>query len=314
MLNERRDPIPELLKSVDENRLRADLFFLSKDPLPFRKLNFTRPGKNRCTLYEADDYIVAQLSDSGHHVSSQPISVQALRSNLTRPMPHQFERPHPRDPFFIAYNLIVDQGGSNRANEYVIAIAHKDSQSWTDSPGAYDNAAGTAGLLEMVRVLSNYESKHTLRFVFCNEEHWPWTSEVIAAEMATAPIHVRAVLNIDSIGGKSSTCVGERRKTNTTRYSSPEGKSLAERMNGLNAQYGIGLETFSYFSERPNDDDGSFVKAGIPPAILNIGSFPYADRYYHSAGDIPERVDISNVAKAVQLSLAFVVDADRHEL
>ena len=32
MLNERRDPIPELLKSVDENRLRADLFFLSKDP------------------------------------------------------------------------------------------------------------------------------------------------------------------------------------------------------------------------------------------------------------------------------------------
>ena len=91
MLNERRDPIPELLKSVDENRLRADLFFLSKDPLPFRKLNFTRPGKNRCTLYEADDYIVAQLSDSGHHVSSQPISVQALCSNLTRPMPHQFE-------------------------------------------------------------------------------------------------------------------------------------------------------------------------------------------------------------------------------
>ena len=67
-----------------------------------------------------------------------------------------------------------------------------------------------------------------------------------------------------------------------------------------------------YRSERPNDDDGSFIKAGIPNAVLNIGSYPYADAEYHSAGDIPERVDIDNLVMAVQLSLAFVVDVDRN--
>lgn len=39
------DPIPALLQTVDVERLRRDLFFLAKDPLPFRKLSFTRPGQ-----------------------------------------------------------------------------------------------------------------------------------------------------------------------------------------------------------------------------------------------------------------------------
>ncbi len=60
------DPIPSLIAQVDAQRLRADLFYLSHDPLPFRKLNYTRPGQTRCSLYEADDFIQARLEGYGY--------------------------------------------------------------------------------------------------------------------------------------------------------------------------------------------------------------------------------------------------------
>ena len=57
-----RDPaIAALIAQVSEDRIRETLRYLCKDPLPYRKLNYTLPGHDKCTLYEADDYIVAQL-------------------------------------------------------------------------------------------------------------------------------------------------------------------------------------------------------------------------------------------------------------
>ncbi len=44
-----------------------------------------------------------------------------------------------------------------------------------DSPGANDNAIGTVGVLETARV-RRVSVRATIRFLFCNEEHTPWTS------------------------------------------------------------------------------------------------------------------------------------------
>ncbi len=41
--------------------MRKNLFYLARDPLPFRKLNFTLPGHDKNTLHEADDYIAGKL-------------------------------------------------------------------------------------------------------------------------------------------------------------------------------------------------------------------------------------------------------------
>ena len=57
----------------------------------------------------------------------------------------------------------------------------------------------------------------------------------------------------------------------------------------------------------PNDDDGSFVNAGIAPSVLLIGSFPYADPNYHTVHDKPSLVDIENVRRSTQLALATVL-------
>ena len=61
----------------------------------------------------------------------------------------------------------------------------------------------------------------------------------------------------------------------------------------------------------PGDDDGSFINAGYNGAVVNLGSFPYADAEYHLEGDAPERVDIVNVRMAAQASLAAVLRLDQ---
>ena len=60
------DPVPGLIEQVDGVRMKADVVYLAQDPLPFRKLNYTRPGQTKCSLYEADDYIQGKLESWGY--------------------------------------------------------------------------------------------------------------------------------------------------------------------------------------------------------------------------------------------------------
>ncbi|HCL30143.1 MAG TPA: hypothetical protein DIC52_17125 [Candidatus Latescibacteria bacterium] len=308
----REDPIPEWIWRIDGSRMRDHLVYLATDPLPYRKLNYTRPGQDRCTLYEADDYIVSRLQASGYDVEREGVpGVQAFRTDRSKPMPHQFSRPEAEDPSYTAYNLYARTTGTRLPEEYLVVIAHKDSQSWTDSPGAYDNASGTSAVLEMARVLGEYESQRSIWFVFCNEEHTPWTSQVVAQGMADKGLAVRGVINVDSIGGRAQADVDAARPTHVTRYTTPEGEALAQRTAELNERYEIGLITDSFRSDKPNDDDGSFIKAGIPAAVLHIGSYPYANPDYHAATDTTDKVDIDLIKRSARLSLALLLDLDR---
>ena len=306
------DPIPALIARIDKNLLTRHLFHLSADPLPFRKLNYTRPGADRSSLHEADDFIAVQLESYGYTVEKEAVPVQALRTDRSRPMPHQFARPASTDPWYTADNLYAKKTGGAHPDEHLVVISHKDSQSWIDSPGAHDNAVGTVANLEIARLLSRYAAQRSIWFVFCNEEHVPWTSETVARNMADAGLNLAAALNIDSIGGKAADLSRLGRRANVTRYVTPEGEALADLMDRLNRRYGIGLEQGKFRSEQPNDDDGSFIKAGFPAAVLNIGSFPYADPDYHGRGDSPDKVDPDNLVMSTRLSLAFVVHLDRH--
>ena len=65
--------IRDLISAVDAERMRTDLFYLAKDPLPCRKLNFTLPGHERNTLYETDDYIAGRLASWGYEVEREAV-------------------------------------------------------------------------------------------------------------------------------------------------------------------------------------------------------------------------------------------------
>jgi len=307
------DPIADLVERIDASRMERDLYYLAQDPLPCRVLNVTLPGHSRSTLHEADDYIVASLTAHGYAPEREAVAVQAFRRDPAKPLAHQYSRPQPEDPWYTAYNLYGTKVGQEAAQELLVLVAHKDSQSWIDgyAPGAYDNGVGTVALMEIARALATYPSRRSIWFVFCNEEHTPWTSVVTAEYLAKSPYKVVGVLNLDGLGAKSAEEQSQGLLTNVTRYSSPEGEALADLMALLNDRYRIGLRQSKFFSAQPNDDDGSFVKAGIPRAVLNIGSMPYGEPYYHTTTDIPAHVDWPNVRMATMLSLAWTVHLDR---
>ena len=302
--------IQGLLQSVSAERIRHDLFYLSKDPLPFRKVNFTREGQDVNSLAEADHFISDQLEAAGYRVSSTPYQVQAFRCDDTKPVHHWYSKPDPNDPWYEAMNLEVTRLGEDRPDEIIQLISHKDSMSWIDSPGAHDNAAGAVANLELARVLAAYPSKRSIRILFCNEEHVPWTSRHAAEEAAARGDNIIAVLNVDSLDGKSEEDMAAGKLTHAVGYSTDEGRPLADFTASWAGQYGIGLDVDVVFKEKVNDDDGMFINAGYRTTVMNCGSFPYVDSEYHLPGDVPERVNIKNMVLSTQLILAAILEVD----
>jgi len=303
--------IRRLLGEVDAAGMSKHLFYLSKDPLPYRKLNYTRPGQEKNSLYEADDYLTQNLQSCGYRVERESVQVQAFRRDRSKPISAQYSPPRPEDPWYAAYNLYAERRGSMHPDEIILALAHKDSQSWIDSPGANDNAIGTVGVLEMARVLAQYPAARTIRFLFCNEEHTPWTSVTAARNAKARGQNLIAVFNLDGIGVKPPEQRAAGKNTNVTAYTEAPGERLAVLMGAVNDRFGLGLEQRAAKRRNPGDDDGSFVKAGYPAAVVNIGSWPYGDPNYHTEKDTPELCDVANASLTVQATLAAIVTLDQ---
>ena len=121
-------------------------------------------------------------------------------------------------------------------------------------------------------------------------------------------LDVLAAINVDGIGVKAPTMPVRWR--NVTRFVAPEGERLADLMADLNAEFHLGLAQSKHRSERPGDDDGSFINAGFPWAVCNTGSIPYGDPNYHTEGDTYDKVDYANAVVAARLTLAAVLRLD----
>ena len=298
------------LREVSADRLRRDLFHLCRDPLPFRRANYTRPGQALDSLAEADAFIRAELEAAGYEVRATTHCVQAFRCDRNKPLHHWYAPPAADDPWYEVANLEVARLGSEHPDEIIQLVSHKDSMSWIDLPGAHDNAVGTVANTEMARILAALPTKRTVRLLFCNEEHTPWTSCCAAQAAAARGDRIIAVLNVDSLDTKSDEEMAAGRLQHTVTYSTDEGRALAEFIVSRAARYEIGLDVRVTRKPRVNDDDGMFIKAGFPASVMNTGSWPNADSEYHMPGDVPERVNIENLVRSTQLVLAAILELD----
>ena len=173
-----------LINQVSADRIKQDLFYLSKDPLPYRKASYTRPGQTKSTLEETDDYLCDQLAAAGCNLRQTHHPVQAFRCDETKPVHHWYSKPEPEDRYYGVTNIEGIITGTEHPEEIVQLVSHKDSMSWIDSPGARDNCVGAVANLELARLLASTKPKRTIRILFCNEEHTPWTSRIAADAVA----------------------------------------------------------------------------------------------------------------------------------
>jgi hypothetical protein len=105
-------------------------------------------------------------------------------------------------------NVLAVLPGSKANKGSILLMAHLDSRcdapcdTACDAPGADDNGSGSALVLELARVLSNYRFEHNLIFLLTTgEEQGLLGAEAFSDYCVTNNIAIEAVLNNDIVGG-----------------------------------------------------------------------------------------------------------------
>jgi hypothetical protein len=110
------------------------------------------------------------------------------------------------------HNIVAIKEGKSKKERIIIVNAHYDTisvskdgrfhyEDWnTPAPGANDDASGISALLEIARVLSEFETEATIHFIaFAGEEQGLIGSTLYAGKMKNLSKNVEAVITMDMI-------------------------------------------------------------------------------------------------------------------
>ncbi|MDZ4182786.1 MAG: M20/M25/M40 family metallo-hydrolase, partial [Candidatus Cloacimonadaceae bacterium] len=199
------------------------------------------------------------------------------------------------------YNVIATIPGYMHPERYVIISAHYDSKSLNSdeaiwAPGADDNAIGTAGLLEMARVmkLTGYQPRCTIRFIaFSAEEAGAWGSDAYCDFAQIENHDIRVMLNMDMIGSNfpvtNEFCVVPF--SNSPLFGR-ESIAFSEPYTSLDPVAGpINL-----------GGDGMIFNDEGYPAVLFIER--YLSPYWHTGDDVIDHIDFQYALQIVHAATA----------
>ena len=234
-------------------------------------------------------------------------------------------------------NLIATLEGADPEKKWLLIGAHYDSA--TGSPGADDNASGTAVLLETARILSRWKLRMTLQFAaFTLEEPQPHTvhfligSNHFAAEAKISKRKYGAVFILESVGYTDSAegsqiipfLVGipvPKIGNFLGVVSNSRSKHLMQVFQAASNKYVPELPVVPYkvplsgriIPATRFSDHTSFWNHGYP-ALMLTDTAMFRNPHYHTYHDSPETLDfpfMSNVAKAV---ISAVLELDNNSL
>ena len=167
------DPfVTELLGYVEQSEMNTTIQTLED----FGTRNWYTQGS-----LDAQDWLFQQYSDLGLSVELQFIPYGGTNSSQ---------------------NVIATLPGTLYPDQYVVLGCHYDSYTYSgDAPGADDNASGSAGILEIARILSQYDFNRTIIFCsFSGEEYGLYGSEEYATMADNTDMDILGYFNIDMSG------------------------------------------------------------------------------------------------------------------
>lgn len=233
---------------------------------------------------QAREYLVDQLALYGFDVRVQ--DVEAVRPELGRTAR--------------VANIIALKPGTLAPDQGAIALtAHYDSR--PDTPGAGDDAFGTAVSVEAARVLAAGPHRHALMVVITDGEE---AGLMGAAAFVTEPAfgQIRALLHVEAIGSAGPAVLFQV---------SPGGDWLlgpwrrAPRPRG--ASYAIEI-----YRRLPQDTDFTIYQAaGAPGLNFAAAGESFA---YHTARDRPDRVPADLLRQTGQTLVAIARELDALDL
>lgn len=225
-----------------------------------------------------------------------------------------------------AANLIAERRGTTLPDEIVLVGAHYDSVS--PSPGADDNASGTAALLALARRFAPMRTPRTVRFVAFTNEEPPrfWTpsmgSRVDAARARRRGDHIVAMLSLESIAYYTTRADTQHYPVGLGLFYPSRGDFIG--LVGFEDQLGFVRDLVGRFrahARMPSEgaaepgfvpgvgwsDHWSFHEEGYP-ALMITDTAPFRNPHYHQSSDTPETLDYRRFAEAVVAIRALVSD------
>jgi Peptidase family M28 len=208
----------------------------------------------------------------------------------------------------VSRNVIADKAGSGaNPRRVVLVTAHLDSINLrggpsAPAPGADDNGSGSAGLLEIARVLQGHRGVSDLRLIlFGGEEEGLFGSKQhVAALAAPERSRIDAVVNMDMIGSLNAA------SPSVLLEGAPVSQSVIDGLSDAAATYTqLTVET----SLNPfASDHVPFIDAGVP-AVLTIEGADSANDTVHSEADALGKIDYDLLLEILRMNVAFVAGA-----
>lgn len=242
-------------------------------------------------------WIEAQLVEAG--ISVERLEVGTVEVPGITVMGAVHRRPHTvtvRDP-----NLVARFGtGSGKA---LLLMAHYDSVH--DSPGAVDNAAAVAVLVEVARELQASPPPQPVIIAFTSaEEAGLVGAEALAAELAD---RVSLAIALDLIGGDGELVVNGA----GTLIGASELRWLAAAAGTAGVDLGVPLvhrAVSRTWPQAERSDHGPFTRRGTRAVHFYHRGHDgeWIDRAYHSGHDVASRVGASAIADTARLLRALI--------
>ncbi|HEV2448723.1 MAG TPA: M20/M25/M40 family metallo-hydrolase, partial [Candidatus Sulfopaludibacter sp.] len=185
----------------------------------------------------------------------------------------------------------------------------QEKQAQLPAPGACDDGSGTAAVMELARVMSQYEYDKTLVFVaFAGEEQGLIGSTLEAAKAKKENETIEAVLNNDIIGTEVS---GNGRIDNSSVsvYSdeimdSPS-QQLARFIRDVSERYVPSMKVKAMFMQDRigrGGDHSPFQLEGFAAVRISTPNENYANQ--HSATDLLENMSVPYTARVAKVNAA----------
>jgi hypothetical protein len=186
-------------------------------------------------------------------------------------------------------NVVGELRGANLSDEIVLLTAHLDNlpSSSRASPGADDNASGSAALLMAADIMSRYRFQRTIRFVFfTGEEQGLYGSARYASSEAGRKIV--AVLNLDMIAYNTQSAPKQRLHTRAPAnpgYSAD--RAIANTFIDVVNNYGMAgsLQPIITSDGDTGSDHSSFWDKGFAAIMVIEDDWNNFNPYYHTASD-----------------------------
>ena len=211
-----------------------------------------------------------------------------------------------------SFNVIAELPGSDPeldSQTYILG-AHLDSINSDgenkSAPGADDNGSGVALMLEVARILSQYEFDRTIRFAAWGaEELGLHGSSYYASNIDPEEEDMRGNFNYDMIG------YAEENELAITLHANEESEWMLDYQKDVAETYEVGINfTYEYNSTETRSDHASFWDEGYDASFAVETEF---NPYYHSEEDTLDKLTIPQITKLTSHAvgtLAHIVEAE----